>query len=362
MSGEPPGRDDVADMAPEAPGGLVGRAAEVAAIRRMLGLTRLVTVTGLPGVGKTAATLKAAGAGAGSFADGILLVRLDTLRDGTLLPHTIAAALSLEDSFARSTLDVLTGQLRDRHMLLVLDTCEHLLGASAALASALLRACPGLRILATSRELLRVPGESVTVIRPLRLGDAVALFTRRAAQARVRLGAEHRAAAASICGLLDKLPLAIELAARQLAGTRQLSASLARLLSGIEAGEDLANGPDGAGGRHQSLRTAIGWSHQLCTPDERLLWARLSVFTGPFLTRDAEDVCTTSELPDDTVRACLPLLAQRSVLLAERQAEGVRFLLPATLRAYGRQMLRGLGQEEEFTQRHRRWQALGHGV
>jgi predicted ATPase len=355
MSGEPPGRDDVSDTTP---GGLVGRAAEVAAVGRMLGSARLVTVTGLPGVGKTAVALEVAGAveAAGSCADGILVVRLDALRDGALLPHTISAALSLEDSFASSTLDVLIAQLRDRDMLLVLDTCEHLLSASAALASALMRACPKVRMLATSREPLRVPGESAMVIRPLPLDDAVALFTRRAAQAGVQLGAEHRAAVTSICGLLDKLPLAIELAARQLAGTRQLPASLARLLSALEAGDDLPNGPEGAAGRHQTLRTAIGWSHQLCTPDERLLWARLSVFTGPFLTRHAEDVCTTSELPDDTVRACLPLLAERSVLLAEGQADRVRFLLPATLRAYGRQMLRRLGQEEEFIERHRRCQ------
>jgi predicted ATPase len=359
MSGEPPGRDAVSEMTP---GGLVGRGAEVAALRRVLDIARLVTVTGLPGVGKTAVGLEAAGAVTGNFADGTMLVRLDALRDGTLLPHTVVAALLLEDRFASSTLDVLLGQLRDRDMLLVFDTCEHLLGACAALASALLTACPKVRILATSREPLRVPGESATVICPLRLGDAMALFTRRAAQARVRLGVEHRAAVESICGLLDSLPLAIELAARQLAGTRQLSASLARLLSGLEAGNELPDGPGGTAGRHHSLRTAIGWSHQLCTPDERLLWARLSVFTGPFLIRHAEHVCTTGELPGDIVRACLPLLAERSVLLAERQADGVRFLLPATLRAYGRQMLRRLGQEEEFAERHRRWQALGQGV
>jgi predicted ATPase len=332
-------------------GGLIGRGAEVTAIGRGLGRARLVTVTGLPGVGKTAVGLEAASAVAGNFPDGTALIRLDALRDGSLLPHTIASVLGLDDRFTGSSTDVLLGQLRERDMLLVFDTCEHLLGACAALASALLAACPKVRILATSREPLRVPGESATAIRPLRLGDAVELFTRRAAQAQVRLGAEHRAAVASLCTLLDKLPLAIELAARQLAGTRQLPASLARLLSALEAGDDLPNGPEGAAGRHQTLRTAIGWSHELCTPDERLLWARLSVFAGPFQSPDAQRVCTTSELPAETVEACLALLAGRSILLAD----GARFLLPATLRAYGRQMLRRLGQEEEFTERHRRW-------
>jgi predicted ATPase len=353
MPGQPPGSDAVSGMTP---GGLIGRAAEVAAIGRLLGSGRLVTVTGLPGVGKTAVGLAAASAVSGNLADGALLVRLDTLRDDALLPHTVAAAAWLEDRFTGSGLDVLLSQLRHRDMLLVFDTCEHLLGASAALASALLPACPGVRILATSREPLRVPGESATVIRPLGLGDAVALFTRRAAQARIRLGAGHRAAVASACTLLDRLPLAIELAVRQLAGTRPLSASMARLLSGLQAGDDLPDDADEAAGRHQTLRAAIGWSHELCTPDERLLWARLSVFTGPFLIRHAQDVCTTSELPDETVETCLTLLAERSVLLAERQVGGgMLYLLPATLRAYGRRMLRRLGQEEEFADRHRRW-------
>jgi predicted ATPase len=359
MPGEPPGRDTASETAP---GDLVGRAAEVAAIGRMLGSARLVTVTGLPGVGKTAVGVAAASAVAGSFADGAPLIGLDTLRDDRLLPHTIAAVLRLEDRFAGSSLDALLGQLRRRDMLLVLDTCEHLLGASAALASAVLPACPGVRILATSREPLRVSGESVTAIRPLRQDDAVTLFIRRAAEAGARLGAEHRAAVGSICALLDGLPLAIELAVRQLAASGPLSASLARLLCGLEAGDDLSGGNGGTAGRHRTLRTAIGWSHELCSPDERLLWARLSVFTGPFLLRHAQDVCSTGALPDEAVEACLTMLAERSVLLAERQAAGVRFLLPGTLRAYGRQMLRQLGQEEEFTDRHRRWRALGQGV
>lgn len=352
------------------PGGLAGRAAEVVAIRRAVGGSRLVTVTGLPGVGKTAASLAAANAAAGDFADGTLLVRLDTLRDEALLPHTIAAALRLDGRFANSILTVLTGQLRGRHMLIVLDTCEHLLGACATVVAALLPRCPLLRVLATSREPLRVPGESALAIRPLRLADAVALFTRRAAEVRVALGPEHRATVASICVQLDTLPLGIELAARELAGPRPLPASLALMLSGLEAGGELPGRPGdlparrgerpGRPGelvsRHQTLRAAIGWSHELCTPAERLLWARLSVFTGPFRLRDAQDVCTTSQLPDESVAAGLTLLAERSVLLADPQPGGsVLFLLPATLRAYGRRMLGRLGQDEEFADRHQSW-------
>jgi predicted ATPase len=344
----------------------VGRAAEVATVQRLLGEAQLVTVTGLPGVGKTAVGLAAASGAAGSFADGSLLLRLDGLRDESLLPHTIAAALELPDDFSRGRLPVLAEQLRDRHLLLVLDTCEHLLGACASLIAALLPACPKLQVLATSREPLRVPGEATVAVRPLRLADAVDLFGRRAARAGAVIAPEQRAAVASVCVQLDKLPLAVELAAGQLAelqrgedgqpATPSPTQWLAWLLAQLEAGHDVPRG-DGEPGRHRTLRAAIGWSHELCTPSERLLWARLSVFTGRFSRADAQDVCTSDQLPAATVAASLSLLAERSVLLASRQPDGSPcYLLPATLRAYGRRMLRRLGQEEEFTARHQHWQ------
>jgi predicted ATPase len=343
--------------------GLVGRDAEVAAVQRALGGARLVTVTGLPGAGKTAVTLAAASTAVSGFADGSLLLRLEGLRDETLLPHTIAAALELPDDFARGRLPVLAEQLRDRHLLLILDTCEHLLGACASLIAALLPACPKMQVLAASREPLRVPGETVVAVRPLRLADAVALFGRRAAQAGAALAPEHRATVASVCVQLDKLPLAIELAAAQLAGLRRdgaerpLAQQLAWLLSQLEAGHDVPRG-DGEPGRHRTLRAAIGWSHELCTPSERLLWARLSVFTGLFGRQDAQDVCASGQLPAETVAAGLSLLAERSVLLASQRPDGSPcFLLPVTLRAYGRRMLRRLGQDAESPARHPRCQA-----
>jgi predicted ATPase len=172
---------------------------------------------------------------------------------------------------------------------------------------------------------------------------------------------------------LDKLPLAIELAAAELGHQVHPPAApgdqLAELIGRLEAGDDI---PRGAGepGRHRTLRAAIGWSHELCTPSERLLWARLSVFTGPFGRQDAQDVCADAGLPDKSVAAGLTLLAERSVLLADAaglaasgggaglaaSGGGRRFLLPVTLRAYGGQMLRRLGQDEEFAARHRSWQ------
>ncbi len=132
---------------------------------------------------------------------------------------------------------------------------------------------------------------------------------------------------------------------------------LGELLERLEGGEEVPGAPGPAGARQHSLRSAIGWSHELCTPGERLLWARLSVFAGPFTLCDAQDVCATSQLSDEVIEAGLALLTERSVLFADgRPGDGPWFALPVTLRGYGRQMLRRLGQEEEFADRYRRWQ------
>ena len=339
-----------------AAGGLIGRAAEAATIRYALDGARLVTVTGPPGVGKTAVSLAVASAAAGSFADGSLLLRLDTLRDEALLPHTIAAALRLPDQFSRSRLDVLVDQLRDRHLLLILDTCEHLLGACAALVAALLLPCPKMQVLATSREPLRVPGEA-TVAAAARCGWRTRWSC--SAGGRRRPGWRSRRSTGppwprSACTWTScrwpsswRRPNSPDQASR--------ACALTEMLARLEAGHDLPRG-SGEDGRHRTMRAAIGWSHGLCTPPERLLWARLSVFTGPFGPQDARDVCASSELPDEAVAAGLSLLAERSVLLAGQHGGHACFLLPAMMRAYGREMLRRLGQDDEFAARHRRWQ------
>ena len=187
-----------------------------------------------------------------------------------------------------------------------------------------------------------MPGEVTVAIRPMRLAEAVELFGRRAERAGAVIAPQHRAAVASLCVQLDKLPLAIELAATQLAELQRDGAEgpLAALLAQLEAGHDVPRG-EGEPGRHRTLRAAIGWSHELCTPSERLLWARLSVFTSSFGRADAQDVCAGDQLPGETVAAGLSLLAERSVLLASQQPDGRPcYLLPSTLRAYGRRMLR----------------------
>ena len=251
----------------------MGRAAESAAIQRMLGRARLVTITGLPGVGKTAAGIAAAVRA--NFAEGAWLVPLDSLHDGDMLPHAIADALGIRDGPASCRLEALVDELCGRRLLLVLDTCEHLIGACAGFATALLLT-PGrdVRLLATSREPLRVPGGLTVTIRPLPLRYAVELFGQRAAEAApgFRISQENRETVEAICRRLDRLPLAIELAARQMA-----SGSLEQLRSRLRAGYWFLRNAEDAPPRQETLHTAIGWSHQLCSPAERLLGAAVGL-------------------------------------------------------------------------------------
>jgi predicted ATPase len=333
------------------PGGLTGRAAETAAIRRALARSRLVTVTGLPGVGKTAASITAAMGVNGSFPDGVALIRLDTLQDESLLPHTIASAMLLPDTFGVSQLTALAEQLEDKRMLLVLDTCEHLLGACATTASAVTERCPGIRVLATSREPLRVPGEDTIAIRPLPAPDAIRLLGQPPSHPAGQNHQPKQATARAVCDRLDGLPLALGMAARQLA-----HGSLDALLTGLDGGYEFLSDPNAPVARHRTLHAAIGWSHQLCTPAERLLWARLAVFDGPFSVKDSLEVCVTTHLSDETVTVGVAMLAERSLLLWET-GEPARYVMPRVIRAYGLGMLTRLAEDQEMARRYRHWRS-----
>ena len=337
-------------------GGLVGRAAESAAIQRTLGRARLVTITGPPGVGKTAVGIATAARLSPGFADGAWLVKLDSLRDGRLLPNTIANVLKLPGGCTGSRLDALVDDLCDRHLLLVLDTCEHLTGACAELAMRLLLTPDrGTRILATSRQPLGVPGGLTAAIGPLPLRDAVTVFGRRAAEAapRFRVTPQNEAVVAAICRRLDQLPLAIELAARQLA-----VGSLERLRSRLEEDYWFLRNSGDVPPRHESLRAAIGWSYQLCQPTEQLLWARLSVFSGSFKLGDAQDVCSDKKLSEEVIDVAVTMLAARSIVRIEsRTGRQPRFRLPTIVRAYGAAMLPP--SDDEWERRYQDWQA-GH--
>jgi predicted ATPase len=320
----------------------------------MLGRSRLVTITGLPGVGKTAVGMAAAAAVNTNFADGAWLVPLDSLRDGDLLPDTIANVLKIPGRRTGSRLDALLDELHDRCLLLVLDNCEHLLGACVELTRKLLP-CRDVRVLATSREPLRALGGLTVTVGALPLRHAVTVFGRRAAEAApgFRVTPDNRAVVEAICWHLDRLPLAVELAARQMA-----SGSLEELRSRLEEGYWFLRNTTDAPARHQTLRAAIGWSYRLCTPAERVLWARLSVFTGSFQLCDAQDVCADRQLAEQAIDEIVAMLAARSVLRVDlHTGRHTRFRMPAIIRAYGAGMLPP--DDHEWERRYQAWQA-GH--
>lgn len=326
-----------------------------------LSSARLVTVTGPGGVGKSRLALRAAARAAGAFPDGTWLVDVAPVQDRLLLGHAVLEALHLTDDSARPPLDVLTERLAGRRLLLVLDGCEHLVEACAELADALLRALPGLRLLTTSRAALRASGEHLLPLAPLPVGpvrpgalpDAVRLFAERARAVlpSFAVTAANAEAVALLCRRLDGIPLALELAAGRLRAlsVEQVTARLDdrfRLLTG---------GSRTALPRHRTLRTTIGWSHELCTVQERLLWARLSVFAGGFDLEAAEYVCTGEGIEAEEVLDLLDELVAKSVVLREDSAFGVRFRMLDTLSEYGGQWLRATGEEPRLLRRHRDW-------
>ncbi|WP_157875980.1 ATP-binding protein [Peterkaempfera griseoplana] len=343
----------------------VGRRAELTETARLLGVSRLVTLTGPAGVGKSRLALRAAGTVQGLFPDGAWLVESAGVQDPSLLGHAVLEALGLADSTARRPDRALVEQLADRELLLVLDGCEHLVDTCAGLVDALLRAAPGVRVLATSRQELRVRGEHLLVLAPLPVAeegavdgasaaeDAVRLFADRAAAVPggFRVTAENRAAVAAVCRRLDGIPLAVELAAGRLRAlsVEQIAERLDdrfRLLTG---------GSRTALPRHRTLRTAIGWSHELCTPQERLLWARLSVFADGFDLDAAEYVCPGGGIEAEEVLEVLSELVAKSVVVREAGSGGARYRMLDTVREYGAWWLRSLGEEGRMRRRHRDW-------
>nr|WP_102145157.1 protein kinase [Mycobacterium sp. QGD 101] len=344
----------------------IGRRDELAEVKNLLTTSRLVTLTGIGGVGKTRLALRAATEVAAEFPDGVRLVELGELRDASSLMDVVAAGLDLRDEPAKPLEEVLIDFLCTRHLLLVLDNCEHVVDAAAKLAETLLRACPDLRILATSREALGIGGETVLRLSPLAfpdvdpeptLGglpgfDAVALFAERAAAAvpGFHLTEDNKATVAQICSRLDGLPLAIELAAARL---RVMSP--AQLLDRLaDRYAVLTRGSRGAPARQQTLAWSVGWSYDLCTPAEQQLWVRLSVFAGSFELEAAEDICGGDLAPED-VDDLLTALVDKSILIRTESLDVVRFRLLETLRDYGREKLKTTSEYPELRRRHLDW-------
>ncbi|MFH8491188.1 ATP-binding protein [Streptomyces longisporoflavus] len=355
---------------------MIGRSRELRQLERLCGRSRLVTVTGVGGVGKSRLARRAAAELQRRYAGGVWWVELTGLSEGALLAHSIAEALPLADQSTRPMLDVVADYLADRELLLVLDTCEHLTDACATVADALLRAAPGLQILATSRRRLGLTAEEVLTLEPLPVprgredmdgSEAVALLVERAAKTVPGFAVSVADAddVVRLSQLLEGLPLAIELAAARL-GEIPVGALVKRLPNRFDVLQVTEAAPDDRSpavspsrpGReappwHRALRTTIGWSHELCTPAERLLWARLSVFAGSFDTEAAVAVCADEHLPEADIPRLLGVLVDNSIINWLPHSEvSDRFRLLDTLREYGADWLRALGEEERLRRRH----------
>ncbi|WKN60356.1 protein kinase (plasmid) [Rhodococcus opacus] len=344
----------------------VGRRRELTDAKAKLSTHRLVTLTGIGGVGKTRLALRVATEARRGFSGGVRLVELGELNERSLLVDAVAAAVGIRDRSARPLEHVIVEFLATRNLLLVLDNCERLVDAVATLAENLLRTCPELRILATSREALGIEGEAVLRVPPLTIPDtddesslrglpqydAVTLFMERAAAAvsGFELTEDNRITVARICRALEGLPLPIELAAARL---RAMSADqIAERLN--DRYKLLTLGSRGAPRRQQTLRLSMDWSYDLCSSPEQQLWARLSVFAGTFELDAAEGICEREVAPEDLLDV-LTALVDKSILIREDAGGVVRFRLLETVRDYGRDRAEQSGEYQALRQRHRDW-------
>lgn len=341
----------------------IGREREIETVKRMLASARLITLTGSGGSGKTRLSLQVAGEVLEQFRDGVWLVELAPLNEPELVAQTIASVLGVREQAGEPILTTLTNYLRDKRLLLILDNCEHLIGACAKMADHLLRACPQLRILASSREALGIAGEMPHRVPSLSLPDprhltldtltqyeAVRLFIDRvvAWQPTFEVNNRNAPAVAQICARLDGIPLALELAAAriQVLSPEQIARKLDdrfRLLTG---------GSRTALPRQQTLRAAIDWSYDLLTPPERALLCRLSVFAGGWTLEAAEAVCADETLDPGDILDLLTRLVAKSLVVAQEVLGESRYHMLETVRQYAASRLIALGKESSIRARH----------
>jgi non-specific serine/threonine protein kinase len=350
---------------PEPLTSFVGREREQADVAALLPQHRLVTLIGAGGVGKTRLALRVASAAAAGYPDGVWLVELASLADPGLVPQAAGAALGLKEQPNRLPVEALVESLRPKRLLIVLDNAEHLLAACTALVDSVLRRCPQVAWLVTSRERLAVPGEQCYVVPALSLPDAGADATpeRLAHADSVRLLCErarlnvpgfaittgNAASLASICRRLDGLPLAIELAAARLRtlAPQELEHRLDRRFAMLVGG-----GPT-LPARQQTLRAAIDWSHDLLGDDERKLLGRLSVFAGGFTLDAAERVCAGDGIAAERMLDTLASLADKSLVVVGERAGATRYRLLESIRDYAGEKLDERGEASRVRARHR---------
>jgi predicted ATPase/DNA-binding CsgD family transcriptional regulator len=341
----------------------VGREREMAEIGQCLASTRLLTLTGAGGSGKTRLALEVARRVVAEYPDGVWLVELAPLSEGALVPKEVAGALGVSERPAQPLADTLAEVLRDRELLLVVDNCEHLLEATAHLVDALLDSCQHLSILATSREAIGVEGEARWLVPPLSVpGDgsssgelegyeSVRLFVERAGgrDSTFSLGPRNVGAVAEICGRLEGIPLAIELAAARV-GTLSLEQISARLGSSLEL---LTRGGRTAEPRQRTLKGALDWSHELLSGPEKVLFRRLSVFAGGWTLKTAETVASGDGVAEGEILDLLFGLVDKSLVLAEdHEGVGVRYRMLEPVKQYAREKLEEAGEGGTVGRRH----------
>jgi predicted ATPase/DNA-binding SARP family transcriptional activator len=345
----------------------IGRERELAEAAALLRNSRLLTLTGAGGCGKTRLALELAGQRAEDFADGVWPVELAALGEPELIGPAIAQALDTRLASDRAPEVALAGHIGDRQQLLLLDNCEHLVEPVAHLIEALLRHCPRLTVLATSREPLRVPGEVTWRVPSLslpELGDhslsdgslkaeSVRLFTVRAGQAApgFELDDENAIAISTLCHRLDGMPLAIELAAARV-GALTPAQIVERLDDSLDL---LSGGSRTAMTRQQTLRATLAWSFDLLDGDEQILVRRFAVFAGSFGLEAAEDVCAEDPLVRHEAVALLARLIDKSLVHVEEGPGDRRYRLLETIRQYAAERLEEAGEREAFERRHRDW-------
>ena len=345
---------------------LVGRESELNDIVQAVTRARLLTLTGPGGTGKTRLALAAARSARESFPAGVCWVELAQIEDPGIVGQTLASRLGVPDTPGQDPAEAVAEYVGDHQVLVVLDNCEHLAGATASLTENLLAACPALTVLATSREALGVEGEVNWQVPPLSLpkagpgsgltasalaaSDAVKLFEQRAQLVRpsFKVTDENAAQVASICQRLDGLPLAIELAAARM---RILSsAQLAERLDDIFA--LLVGGARSAPPRHQALRATLDWSHDMLDAEERVAFRRLAIFAGGFTLEAAERVAAGGDLKPASMLELLTRLADKSLVRVEHARGDSRYHLLVTIRDYARDRLAEAGEADAMRQAH----------
>ena len=329
----------------------VGRDTEQAELMRLVAGSRLVSVTGAAGCGKTRLALEAGRAMLPDFADGVWLVELSRVNDASFVGEAVAGVLGVHEEPYGSILEALAVQLGRRRALLILDGCEHLVEETASLVDRLLRATDSLQVLATSRESLRVDGEVIWPIPSLGATDATELFVERArlADPSFQLEADRASIIDQVCRRLDGIPLAIELAA-----ARVRVMSLQQLLERLEDRFRLLTGGSRAAlPRHQTLRAAVDWSYQLLDDVEALLFRRLSVFSGGFAADSLEAVCCDERMPASDVMDVLARLVDKSLVVPQpAPRDRYRYGQLETLAEYGRERLSESSEAESLWRRH----------